>query len=119
VTARRLQHVSVQVPRPLVETCARFYVEALGMRRIPNLAGLAWFQFGDGDHVHLLEGPGGDDLRAHLALQVDDLAATLERCRALGREPEQSDDLWGAERWFVRDPAGNNIELFATPPPPV
>ena len=29
-----------------------------GMERIPNLAGRAWFRFGDGDHVPLLDGPG-------------------------------------------------------------
>ena len=115
MTARRLQHVSVQVPRPLVEACARFYVEALGMERIPNLAGLAWFQFGDGDHVHLLEGPGGGDLRAHLALQVDDLAATLELLAGQGISPERepySVREGGSLLCFVQDPDGYRVELI-------
>ena len=34
-----------------------------------------------------------------------------------GAEPFEADRIWGAERWFVRDPAGNMIELFAVPPP--
>jgi catechol 2,3-dioxygenase-like lactoylglutathione lyase family enzyme len=118
MTAHRLQHASVQVPADLLEPCVRFYAQALGMRQIPNLAGSAWFTFGDADHVHLLEGPA-TPLRAHFALQVDDLPATLDRCRALGCEPEETDDLWGAARWFVRDPAGNRIELFETAPPAV
>lgn len=87
------------------------------MERIPNLAGRAWFRFGDGDHVHLLSGPGASDSSAHLALQVDDLDAMLERCRTLGCEPRQADPIWGEARWFVRDPAGNMVELFAVAPP--
>jgi catechol 2,3-dioxygenase-like lactoylglutathione lyase family enzyme len=118
MTAVRLQHASVQVPRGLLETTADFYEHVLGLRRIPNLAGLAWFSFGDGDHVHLLEGPGAADSRAHFALQVEALAPVLDAVRAGGQEPEPGSDLWGAPRWFVRDPAGNLVELFETPPPP-
>ncbi len=114
--ARRLQHVSVEVPGGLLEACARFYEEVLGMERIPNLAGSAWFGFGDGDHVHLIEGAGAPPSRAHMALVVDDLEATLERARAAGAEPRASDDLWGAPRWFLRDPAGNRVEIFPRPP---
>jgi catechol 2,3-dioxygenase-like lactoylglutathione lyase family enzyme len=117
MSAVRLQHVSVQVPAELLEECSRFYGDALGMRRIPNPAGSAWFSFGDGDHVHLIAGPGAADSGAHLALQVEDLGATLERARSFGADPRPGRDLWGAPRWFLRDPAGNRIELFETPPP--
>jgi len=117
VTAVRLQHASVQVPRGLLDACASFYAESIGMRRIDNLAGLAWFEFGDGDHVHLLEGDGAADSRGHLALQVDDVEATLTRLREAGHDPQPGSVLWDAPRWFVRDPAGNLVELFQTPPP--
>lgn len=115
--AVRLQHASVQVPRELLDPASEFYERVLGMTRIPNRAGLAWFAFGDGDHVHLLEGPGAGGSRAHLAVQVDDLDRVLEAVRTSGQEPERGSDLWGAPRWFVRDPAGNLVELFDTPPP--
>ena len=118
MTARRLQHVSVQVPGGRLEETAAFYGEVLGMRRVPNPAGRAWFEFGDGDQVHLLEGPGAAESTGHLALQVDDLPATLERARGRGGRPERGRVLWGAERWFVRDPAGNLVELFEVPPAP-
>jgi catechol 2,3-dioxygenase-like lactoylglutathione lyase family enzyme len=116
VPAQRLQHASVEVPPNMVEECARFYTGVLGMRRIENLAGSAWFSFGDGDHVHLLEGAGGGASRSHMALLVDDLEATLERARAAGADVRQSDDLWGSQRWFLRDPAGNRIEIFDRAP---
>jgi catechol 2,3-dioxygenase-like lactoylglutathione lyase family enzyme len=115
--AVRLQHASVQVPDAAFDACCAFYAEAIGMQRIPNLAGRAWFRFGDGDHVHLLDGPGAPDSLGHLALQVDDLGATLNRCRRFGQEPREAERIWGEERWFVRDPAGNLVELFDTPPP--
>jgi catechol 2,3-dioxygenase-like lactoylglutathione lyase family enzyme len=115
MTVQRLQHVSIGVPRGRVEEIAGFYADALGMERIPNLAGLAWLRFGDGDHVHLLDDEP-NRTSAHLALQVDDLQATLDRVRAAGCEARRGDDLWGAERWFIRDPAGNLVELFQIPP---
>jgi catechol 2,3-dioxygenase-like lactoylglutathione lyase family enzyme len=116
VTATRLQHVSIGVPRDRVEEVAQFYASAIGMQRIDNLAGLAWLQFGDGDHLHLLDEEPNPTV-AHLALQVDDLPDTLDRVRAAGCSVQRSDDLWGAERWFIRDPVGNLVELFDTPPP--
>jgi catechol 2,3-dioxygenase-like lactoylglutathione lyase family enzyme len=116
MTATRLQHVSIGVPRERVEEVAQFYATAIGMQRIDNLAGLAWLQFGDGDHLHLLDEQPNPTV-AHLALQVDDLSQTLDRVRSAGCSAERSDDLWGAERWFIRDPVGNLVELFDTPPP--
>lgn len=118
MTAVRLQHASVQIPADMLAACSAFYTSVLGMRGVPNLAGIAWFEFGDGDHVHLLAGEAASASVAHFAIQVDDLADTLDRCRAMGLDPSRGEDLWGAPRWFVRDPAGNLVELFDTPPPP-
>lgn len=117
MTARRLQHASVQVPPDLLDRTSAFYRDVLRLRAVPPLAGVAWFETDEGDQVHLLEGPGGADTRAHFALQVDDLQGTLERARAAGADPAPGSRAWGAERWFVRDPAGNMVELFEVPPP--
>ncbi len=117
MTAARIQHVSVPCLADQLDACGRFYVTALGMTSVPNLAGVAWFAFGDGMQLHLLAGEGLAATRAHFALQVDDLAATLGRCRALGCDPVEQPRYWDAERWFVRDPAGNLIEVFEVPPP--
>jgi catechol 2,3-dioxygenase-like lactoylglutathione lyase family enzyme len=53
----------------------------------------------------------------HFAVVVDDYDRTLERLRAAGFDPESRDEHWGAARAFVRDPAGNRVELMAAPPP--
>jgi catechol 2,3-dioxygenase-like lactoylglutathione lyase family enzyme len=114
----RLQHVSVQVPPEQLEACVQFYEGLLGMTPVPNLAGIAWFQVsGDGDQLHLLEGAGAASSSAHMAFQIVPLEPMLAALRAAGHAPRPGSNLWGAERWFVRDPAGNLIELFETPPP--
>jgi catechol 2,3-dioxygenase-like lactoylglutathione lyase family enzyme len=114
----RLQHVSVQVLPEQLEACIEFYEGLLRMRRVPNLAGIAWLQISDdGDQLHLLEGPGAESSSAHLALQIVPLGSALADLRAAGHAPRPGADLWGAERWFVRDPAGNLVELFEIPPP--
>ena len=53
----------------------------------------------------------------HFAVVVDDYDRTLERLRADGFEPEPREEHWGAPRSFVRDPAGNRVELMSAPPP--
>jgi catechol 2,3-dioxygenase-like lactoylglutathione lyase family enzyme len=53
----------------------------------------------------------------HFAVVIDDYAATLERLQTHGFDPEPRPDHWGAPRSFVRDPAGNRVELMSAPPP--
>jgi catechol 2,3-dioxygenase-like lactoylglutathione lyase family enzyme len=116
--ALRLQHASVQVPARELERCTAFYREVFGLKQVHNLAGIAWFELPNGDHIHLVEGESRDrDTRAHLALHVDDFEDTLERAVAHGSEIELAPDLWGAPRRFFHDPVGNLIEIFPSPPP--
>ena len=53
----------------------------------------------------------------HFAVVVDPYDPTLEHLRAAGFQPEPRPEHWGAARAFVRDPAGNGVELMAAPPP--
>jgi len=116
--ALRLQHASVQVPVADLGRCVSFYREVFGLTQVQNLAGIAWFELPNGDHLHLVEGePASRDSRAHLALHVDDFEETLERAVAHGSEIELAPDLWGAPRRFLHDPVGNLIEIFPAPPP--
>ena len=116
--ALRLQHTSLQVPVSELARCEAFYREVFGLRQVRNLAGIAWFELPNGDHIHLVEGePASRDSRAHLALHVDDFEETLERATAHGSEVLMAPDLWGAPRRFLHDPVGNLIEVFPAPPP--
>jgi catechol 2,3-dioxygenase-like lactoylglutathione lyase family enzyme len=115
--AVRLQHASVQVPVAELDRVVAFYREVLGLRQVRNLAGIAWFELPNGDHLHLLAGEGAAHSAAHFALEVDDLEETLARVVASGGHADEAANLWGSPRWFFRDPVGNLIEVFSSSPP--
>ena len=115
-----LQHVSVEVEPDRIAACVAFY-GLLGFRPVDPPATLAkraaWVERG-GTQIHLMRRDDPVLLPAgHLAVVVDDYARTLERLRADGFDPEPRDEHWGAPRSFVRDPAGNRVELMAAAPP--
>jgi catechol 2,3-dioxygenase-like lactoylglutathione lyase family enzyme len=126
---RGLQHCGLIVAE--LERSRRFYGEALGLEEVarpPNFtfAG-AWFRIGDTE-VHLLAeadttvragapdpGPSGAyGLVNHLAFQIDDLDAALERLERHGVPliggPMPRGD--GYDQVFLRDPDGHVLELF-------
>ena len=49
-----------------------------------------------------------------LSIEVDDLAAVLERARAAGADIVYgpTDEPWGVSRFFLRDPAGRLINVL-------
>ena len=55
--------------------------------------------------------------RGHAAVVVEDFDAALDRLREHGFEPRPGSNAWGASRSFVRDPAGNHVEVMSQPPP--
>jgi catechol 2,3-dioxygenase-like lactoylglutathione lyase family enzyme len=86
----------------------RFYREILGIQQIaapqslPD-AGLdvRWFQVGD-EQIHLIPAPAPDAPgQRHFALHVDDAV-----------EIRETIPIPGADRFFIRDPDGNRIELI-------
>jgi lactoylglutathione lyase len=75
---------------------------------------------GDGDRLELTYNFGVDSYEigtgyGHIAVSVDDIAATLERLQEQGIEPEREPYRvreGGALICFVRDPDGYRIELI-------
>ena len=108
-----VHHVSLNVHD--VEKTGRFYLEVLGLEKLPRpdfgVPGL-WLRAG-GQEIHLIE---VEDHRApegqHFAFRVDDLD---EAIRALGEHGVKVSDPFqipaGGRQAFLRDPAGNLIEL--------
>lgn len=118
--ARVIQHVTVEVRRELEEACVAFYA-LLGFRRVEPPASLAdraaWMERG-GTQVHLMwvDQPVTLPL-GHLAVVVDDYRAAVAALRRAGHEIEPRPEHWGSPRSYVRDPAGNRVELMAFAPP--
>jgi catechol 2,3-dioxygenase-like lactoylglutathione lyase family enzyme len=126
----RLQHCGLVVSD--VERSRRFYGEVLGLEELSRPANFtfagAWFALGDTE-IHLLAeadttaragipppGPGlKGGLATHLALEVDDLPAWVERLDARGVAPAAGPMARGdgVDQLFVFDPDGYVVELFA------
>jgi catechol 2,3-dioxygenase-like lactoylglutathione lyase family enzyme len=114
-----LQHVSVEVRPDQVDACVAFW-RLLDFEQVQPPESLRRFTWVEraGTQVHLM--PFEDPVttaRGHLAVVVEDYESALERLRAQGFEPEPGSNAWGAPRSFVRDPAGNHVEIMAAPPP--
>jgi len=114
-----LQHVSVEVRRDDVEACVAFYA-GLGFERVdppPSLSErAAWLQAG-ATQIHLMyvEEPVTPP-QGHIAVVVDQYEDVLDALAQSGHEPEPRTHHWGSPRAYVRDPAGNLLELMAFPP---
>jgi catechol 2,3-dioxygenase-like lactoylglutathione lyase family enzyme len=115
--AAGLNHVSV-VAHDLEESVA-FYVDVLGLERLPTPdfgLPVQWLRAG-ALQVHVFERPDDPPRHAHFALEVDDVVALYERARELGILDRTSfgyaiAELPGGEaQLYIRDPAGNLIEL--------
>jgi catechol 2,3-dioxygenase-like lactoylglutathione lyase family enzyme len=116
--ATRINHVSVRAID--IAESVRFYVELFGATPIatPNFGGiLAWLQLGD-SQIHIFQRGEGWDRDVHFALEVDDFPAIYRQAEALGAFDTQGN--WGHHifslasgvvQLYVRDPAGNLIEV--------
>jgi catechol 2,3-dioxygenase-like lactoylglutathione lyase family enzyme len=118
-----VQHVTLTVPDPRLVPHVERFLRLLGgvdLIRPPALVADTpgcWMGFGEGTQVHVVPGsPPAPE--AHFALHLGDrYDGVLEALRAASVPVRMARDLWGGRRSFVRDPAGNLIELFDIPPP--
>lgn len=115
-----VQHVTLELRRDQLEECVRFY-ELLGFARVdppPSLADrAAWMQSG-ATQVHLMWVDSPVALpRGHVAVVIDSYDHTRAALDAAGHKTEARAEHWGVPRAYVRDPAGNLIELMSAPPP--
>ena len=115
-----LQHVSLEVRPDQVEACIAFW-RLLGFEQVtppPLLRDrFTWLERA-GTQIHLM--PLADPAttrRGHAAVVVDDYEAVLRALHERGFETRPGSNAWGAPRAFVRDPAGNHVELMSAPPP--
>ena len=111
-----IDHVQIAVPKALEDECLRFYREGLGLDEIEKpeplkARGGAWFQAGDVQmHVGVDPEPSPKSKR-HVCFLVADLASAKETVLAHGIAIEEEGEAEGLIRFFVRDPAGNRIEI--------
>lgn len=109
-----IDHVSViitDVPRS-----RRFYRDQLGLKEMakPKTFDFValWFDLG-GQQLHLLQKPEPDSQSArHFALRVSDIDAARKHFLDQDIPIQETTKIPGADRFFVRDPDGNRIEII-------
>lgn len=114
----RLHHANITIPEGREHEAREFYCDALGLTEIPKPQPLRqrggfWLELGQ-LQIHISTEAAVDrwQTKAHLAYQVDDLAAWRERIEALGIAIEEQPPFSGFERFLCRDPFGNRLELI-------
>ena len=117
-----LHHVQVNVPAARADEARRFYGEVLGLEEMPRPDSLSdagrggvWYRVGESEfHIFFNPDPAleQESSSRHPALLVDDVPALRKQLGAAGAELEEAIPIGGRERFFVRDPFGNRIELM-------
>jgi catechol 2,3-dioxygenase-like lactoylglutathione lyase family enzyme len=115
LTITHLDHCSVLITD--VARSRAFYTGCLGLPEIapPRTFDfvVVWYDLGGGQTLHLLQKPQPDALSPrHFALHVADAAAARDAMRANGVAVEETTPIPHCDRFFVRDPDGNRIELI-------
>lgn len=111
-----IDHVQIAVPRALERECLAFYRDVLGLPEIEKPTELkprggAWFQLGTLQmHVGIDPEPSPRSKR-HVCFLVSDLAAARASVVAAGVAVEEESVAEGLSRFFIRDPAGNRVEI--------
>lgn len=113
-----VHHVNVTVPRSLEAQAKHFYGVVMCMTEVPKPEssrgrGGAWYQLGPLQlHLSLEDGAGEHLSKRHVCYTVDDLNAAEEQFRQAGVEiiPDGLPTP-GWQRFYVRDPGGNRLEI--------
>lgn len=108
-----VNHVNVTVPAELEQAAKHFYGEVIGLKQIPKPEGPrqfvgAWYELGNSQlHLSIENDPQNAASNRHVCYGVADLAVAEKRLLDAGVEiiPDPQ------PRFFVRDPAGNLIEI--------
>jgi catechol 2,3-dioxygenase-like lactoylglutathione lyase family enzyme len=117
-----IQHVAVQILSSELDRCRSFY-GLLGFREVAPPAGIrgraVWMER-SGSQIHLMPVPvrerTGASPGGHIGIVVDRYDDTVRLLRAGGYTVEPRREHWGSPRAYVRDPAGNLVELMARAP---
>ena len=112
-----LHHAQITIPKGAEGAARRFFCGELGLREIPKpdvlrVRGGFWLALGSVQvHVGTEDDVDRERTKAHLAFEVDDLAATRARIAALGLEIREGERVPGLDRFECRDPFGNRMEF--------
>ena len=114
-----IHHVNVTVPRSLEDAAKHFYGVVMGLQEVPKPEesrgrGGAWYQLGPLQlHLSIEDGLGEQCIsKRHVCYTVDDLQQAAQKFRDAEVEIIPDDlPTPGWNRFYVRDPGGNRLEI--------
>lgn len=113
----QLHHVNVTVPPELEAAAKEFYSAVLGLKQVPKPAASrqsgAWYQIGATQlHLSVEDEELAPLSSRHICFAVSDLGAAEKQFRDAGVEifPDAR-PVPGTQRFYVRDPGGNQLEI--------
>lgn len=118
-TIERLHHAQISIPVGAEDQARAFYCGVLGLTEIDKPEPLRgrgglWLQLGELQlHLGVEDGVDRAATRAHLAYEVDDIAAWRALLSQQGISLLDSIPIPGYDRFEFRDPFGNRVELIA------
>lgn len=118
-TIQRLHHAQITIPKGAEDAARAFYCGVLGLREVEKPESLKgrgglWLAIGNQRvHVGTEDGVDRRTTKAHLAYQVDDVAAWRKILEATGVEMGDSVPIPGFDRFEFRDPFGNRVEFIS------
>jgi catechol 2,3-dioxygenase-like lactoylglutathione lyase family enzyme len=118
MTIRRFHHLQITIPKGAEVEGRAFYCDLLGLPEIEKPASLQgrggfWLDVGDQQlHIGTEDGIDRALTKAHIAYQVDDVAAWRTKFQQHGITIGDSVPFPGYERFEIRDPFGNRIEFI-------
>jgi len=112
-----IDHIQIAVPRALEQECLSFYRTVLSLPEIEKpeelkARGGAWFQISSTTQMHIGVDPDASPKsKRHICFLVSDLSAAKTATQKFGVAIEEESKAEGLNRFFIRDPAGNRIEI--------
>lgn len=113
-----LHHVQITIPKGAEAEARAFYCDFLGLPEVEKPDSLKgrggfWVRAGGRNvHVGTEDGVERRATKAHIAYQVDDLAAWRERLAGRSIEAQTGVAIPGFDRFEFRDPFGNRVEFI-------
>jgi catechol 2,3-dioxygenase-like lactoylglutathione lyase family enzyme len=113
-----VNHVNIRVPKAVEEATKHFYTKIIGLAEIEKPAeskkrGGAWFVCGAVQlHLSLSDGEANEVSKRHICYLVASLTEAENQFRKAGVEVIPDDmPVAGWNRFYVRDPGGNLLEI--------
>jgi extradiol dioxygenase family protein len=109
--------VGITVPADAIPSARSFYGGVLGLPELRSSERAAIYDLGGGDlELHVIAGGAADPAADHhFALEVAELAPARRALEEAGHAVEDARPVGGRDRFFVRDPFGNLLELVSPP----